>query len=285
MRKSGIMPWTWGWVAVIAAALLLSSLAVSPPARAGTKGIRIVGSTTMGPLMREMIFAYQRSHPEVHFALTGSGSGNGASALAAGTADIALLSRGMTRQETVLCVRGGVVPRRIILALDGLVPIVHPQNPVSNLSLGQVRAIYSGELRNWKSVGGPDLAVEPLGRSLRSGTHDVWGLAVMGSTPEMEGLERAHSNADMVQAVRSRPGAIGYVGMGFVDGSVRAVRLDNVEAAYGSVLEDSYPAARSLNIYIGKTASHEVRAFVDFALGDSGRSVIEGAGFIPVASE
>ena len=285
MRGIGMLPWTWGWIAVIGAALLLSSLAISQAGRTGGRDIRVVGSTTMGPMMREMIFAYQRSHPEVHFTLTGSGSANGAAALAAGTADVALLSRGMTRQEAVLCVRGGVAPQRLVLALDGLVPIVHPDNPVSDLSLEQVRAIYTGELGNWKTVGGPDLSVEPLGRSVGSGSSDIWHLVVMASTPEMDGLERVHSNADMVRAVRARPGAVGYVGMGFVDGTVRAVRLDNVEAACGSVLEDIYPASRSLNIYIGQAASPEVREFIEFVLGDAGRPIIEQAGFVPVAKE
>ncbi|MEF2229418.1 MAG: PstS family phosphate ABC transporter substrate-binding protein [Pseudodesulfovibrio sp.] len=263
----------------LAAFLLL--VFAGPPCSAAGKAIRVVGSTTMGPMVREMVVAYQAAHPDLHFSLTGSGSASGAAALASGAADVALLSRGMSRQETVSCVRNGIAPQRFVLALDGLAPIVHPDNPVADLSLRQLRAIYSGGLVNWRGLGGPDLAVEPLARSADSGTRDIWLDVVMARTPEMGAVERVDSNAAMVRAVRARPGAIGYVGMGFVDETVRAVRLEGAEATPASVLEDSYPAARTLNVYIGKESAPEVRAFAEFVLGNACRPIIERAGFIP----
>jgi len=274
----------WGGAAVlvaVAACVLLAPF----PGDASERVIRVVGSTTMGPMVREMIVAYRQLHPDAVFSLTGSGSKSGAQALASGAAEVALLSRGMTREETVASVRSGVVPMRIILALDALVPIVHPDNPVSDLSLEQIRAIYTGEVRNWKELGGPDLAVEPFGRTQDSGTHDIWQFSVMAATPEMDGLERVESSTDMVRAARDRAGAIGYVPLGFVDETVRALRIDGSEATPGSVVEDSYPASRTLNVYISRNASPEVRAFVEFTLSESARPLIEGAGFIPAAQE
>lgn len=275
-----------GWrgaavVIAVAAFVLLAPLVGD----ASERVIRVVGSTTMGPMVREMIVAYRLCHPQIQFSLTGSGSKSGAQALASGAADVALLSRGMTREEAVACVRSGVAPLRIILALDALVPIVHPDNPVSGLGLGQVRAVYAREVRNWKALGGPDLAVEPLGRTPDSGTHDIWQFAVLAGSTEAAGIARVASSADMVRAVRARPGAIGYVPMGFVDESVRALRLDGVEATPASVVEDAYPASRTLNLYIARNASAEVRAFVEFALSEAARPLIEGAGFIPAAQE
>ncbi len=249
---------------------------------AATGDIHIVGSTTMGPMMSQMIVAYREIHTAQTFALTISGSGNGASALAGKGADIALLSRGMKDREIANCIREGVEPERLVLALDGLIPIVHESNPVIDLSLKQLRAIYTGKILDWKALGGPDLAVMPFGRRSDSGSYDVWNLEVMTMKSGSGNVHRVASNAAMVRAVQPHPGGIGYVGLGFAGPGVRQLKVNGVGASAETILDGSYPISRTLNLYIAKDAPLPVRLFVGFVLGSTGRGIVEKAGFVPV---
>jgi len=277
MRK-GLMTAMLVWLALCA--VLLGMPGGCPAAE---RPLRLSGSTTMGPLMTRMIVAYQKRQPGRHFLLTGSGSAAGALDLAQGRADVALLSREMSDRERNACVRNGVEPERFIVALDGLVPIVHPSNPLKEVGLEQLRSIYEGDLRNWRELGGPDLAVVPLERGEASGSHDIWFDTVLGAAGERSGLRRLASNRAMVRAVSVEPGAVGYVGMGFVDGTVKPLALGGKTASARSVLDGSYPASRTLNLYIGKDAPSPVRAFVDFVMSPQGRRIVKQSGFVPCA--
>ncbi|MDD3310908.1 MAG: PstS family phosphate ABC transporter substrate-binding protein [Pseudodesulfovibrio sp.] len=266
---------------VLAVALCMAVLGLPGDCPVAGRPVRLSGSTTMGPLMARLIRAYQEREPDRHFLLTGSGSAAGARDLALGLADVALLSREMNDPERAVCARNGVEPERFLLALDGLVPIVHPSNPLAGVTAEQLRAIYEGELRNWRELGGPSLAVVPLERGDESGSHDIWFRMVLGAAGEAAGLRRLDSNEAMVRAVCAGPGAIGYVGMGFVDGSVKALPLDGRTATVRSVLDGSYPASRTLNFYIAGDATQPVRAFVDFVLSSQGRRIVVESGFVP----
>lgn len=250
---------------------------------AGEESIRVAGSTTMNPMMRRLIVAYRAIHPAREFVLTASGSGNGAIALALGRADVALLSRAMEKDELRYCRVEGVEPERFTVALDGLVPIVHKDNPVTGLSIDQIRSIYGGEARNWQDVGGPDMPIIAFGRDNRSGSHEIWHSKVMGGMVHDDMRVRlVESNEVMVQAVQIQPGAIGYVGLGFVGPGMNGLMVDGIPATLQTVSNGSYPLARTLNLYIDKDAPAWVRLFVDFVLGPTGREIIEDEGFVLV---
>jgi len=268
---------------LVSVALCAALLGLPGGCPAAERPLRLSGSTTMGPLMARMIVAYQERHPDRHFLLTGSGSAAGAMDLAMGRADVALLSREMIGRERGACARNGIEPERFIVALDGLVPIVHPANPLDGMTVEQLRSVYEGKLTNWRELGGPDLAVVPLERGDASGSRDIWFRTVLGSVEEMPGLRRLGTNDDMVRAVRAEPGALGYVAMGFVDGTVKPLLLDGHSATVRSVLDGTYPASRTLNVYIAGDAVPAVRAFVDFILGPQGRRIVKRCGFAPPA--
>ena len=249
---------------------------------AGQEVICIEGSTTMGPLMRRMVVAYRTLQPAQAFTLTASGSDNGLAALAGGRADIAMMSRVVKDNELGALREKGIDLERFKVALDGLAVVVHEDNLVSGLSRHQLQALYTGEIRNWKAVGGPDMPVYPFGRDNNSGSRAVWRKYVLGMSSVYSGVRRVASNEVMAEVVRDEPGAIGYVGLGFVGSQVRKIDVDGVPATDRTVTDGIYPLSRTLNLYIHKDAPERVRRFVRFVLGPEGRAIFEESGFVPV---
>lgn len=264
--------------------LLLLCLLLALPADvfAGQDFIRIEGSTTMAPMMRRMIVAYRAMHPEQEFSLTASGSDSGLSSLAGGRADVAMMSRIVEDRELAALREKGVDPDGFRVALDGLAVVVHEGNPVVGLTRRQLQAVYTGEVRNWNRLGGPDMPVSAFGRDRSSGSLDVWRNYVMGMTSSFPGVRRVASNENMARMVREEPGAIGYVGLGFLDSGIRMIEVDGVPATDQTVTDGTYPLSRTLNLYLLKDAPDRVRWFVGFVLGPEGRTIIEDSGFVPI---
>jgi phosphate transport system substrate-binding protein len=141
--------------------------------------IVIKGSTTVLPIAQKVAEAYMKVHRDVKISISGGGSGNGMKALIDGSTDIADSSRFIKPKEVKLAVEKGRYPVPFAVAYDCIVPVVHPSNPVSNLSMEQLKAIYKGEIKNWKEFGGPDREVVVISRDTSSGTYEVWHEKVM----------------------------------------------------------------------------------------------------------
>lgn len=243
--------------------------------------IAINGSTTILPFAQSTSEAFMKLHAGVSITTSGGGSGNGAKALIDGLVQIAAMSREMKASEVELARKKGVEPVRHVVAVDCIVPIVHPSNPVSNLSAEQLRDIYAGKISNWSEVGGPDKRIAVVGRDTSSGTYEVWAERIMdGAAVSPRALISASSGA-MVQTVAGNPLAIGYDSLGYVEPSlVKALSIDGVVGTPETARAGSIRTSRQLFMYTNGAPQGDVKAYLDFLTGDDGQKYVAREGFV-----
>ena len=260
--------------------LLLPALAA--PLFAGT--LTLDGSTTVGPLAKALAEDFRKTHDAVEITLSESGSGNGAKSLVNGLCDIAMLSRPLKDTEYKAAVEKGVQPTAHVVAYDAVVLIAHPSNPVKNLTLEQARDLYSGKVKNWKDIGGADLAVVAVSRDTNSGTYETFEGMVMKGEKVAASAETAGSNGAVRQRVQATPGAIGYVGIGYIDKSTKALTVAGVEATNETVTTGRYALSRPLFFYTDgyPALGTELHLFATMHLTKRGQSIVEAVGFVPV---
>lgn len=279
MRKTKKLSMLATAVAVTAACLLRFG-----PAAAQANKIIIDGSTTVGPIAKAFAEYYMQKNPGVNVTVSESGSGNGAKALVNGMCDIADMSRFMKAEEFKAAVEKGVYPVAHIVAIDGIAIIVHPSNPVSGLTVEQARDIYTGKITNWKQLGGPDVKIVIISRDTNSGTYESFEELVMKKEKMTATTEYVGSNGAIRQRVQSTPAAIGYVGLGFADRTVKALKINGVVPDNATVSSGVYPVARPLYMFTNgypKLGSH-LHAFITLYLNPKGQEIVEEIGFVPV---
>lgn len=248
--------------------------------------IVVDGSTTVGPIAKQFKEYYQSLHPDVRIEVSESGSGNGFKSLLNGTCDVASMSRFVTVDEFRAAAQKGVIPVAHVVAVDGLAIVVHPANPVQNITIEQIRDIYKGKIQNWKDVGGPDLKIVKISRDTNSGTYETFEQKVMSGEKMSAETEKVGSNGQMRQRVMSTPTAIGYVGLGFLDRSVKPISVNGIHADRTTVSSGRYPIARPLFFFTNgypEMGTH-LHAFVTLHLTPKGQEYIESIGFVPVTS-
>jgi phosphate transport system substrate-binding protein len=192
------------------------------------------------------------------------------------------MSRFMKEKEFKTAVKKGVFPVAHAVAMDGIAIVVHPSNPVEELSVEQVMKIYKGETTNWKQLGGPDMEIVKISRDTSSGTFETFNKLVMNKK-EIEGAEYVQSNGAARARVIKTPAAIGYVGIGFLDG-VKALTIDGVDVSEDTVASGRYPVSRPLFMFTNgypELGSH-VHALVTLHLTPAGQEIVKGIGFVPV---
>lgn len=265
---------------LLIATLILAVLSIS--ALAFASEIRIKGSTTVDPAIKKLVAAYQSKHPGVNFSISATGSGDGAKAIINKTANIGMMSRDMKPAEIEKCKGLGIEPIQFIIALDCLVPVVHPSNTVDGLTTVQLKDIYQDKINNWKDVGGEKGMIALFSRETNSGTYEVWHSKVMKKEDEFDLVSRMPSNAAMAAKIAGNKKGIGYIGLGFLSGTVKALKVDGIEATVASGKDGSYPLSRGLNLYTGGQPTGETKAFIDFVMGAEGQKIITEVGFVPV---
>ena len=244
--------------------------------------IRAKGSTTVDPAMKKLVAAYQAANPGVNFSISATGSGDGAKAIINKTADIGMMSRDMKDAEIEKCKANGIEPVKFVIALDCLVPIVHPSNPVSKITTDQLRAMYEDKIRNWKEVGGEDGMIALFSRETNSGTYEVWHEKVMEKEDEFDLVSRMPSNAAMAAKIAGNKKGIGYVGLGFLNPKIKALEVNGVVPSVATGKDGSYPLSRTLNLYTGGQPTGETAKFIDFIMSPAGQKIIAEVGFVPV---
>jgi len=254
--------------------------------------IQIKGSDTMVNLCQAWAEGFMAKYPDIPVAVTGGGSGTGIAALTLGTCDIANCSRRMEPEEVQLARRNGIEPREFIVALDGIAVVVNPSNPVGQLTLGQLRAIFRGEITNWKQVGGRDEAIVVLSRDVTSGTYLYFKEAVLqGPGGQEEFSPQAlmiQSSQAMADEVAQNEAAIGYYGMAYVSPRQKAVAVAKadgepyVEPTPKNVRNGTYPLARPLYMYTNGEPQGNVKLFIDFVLSPEGQELASKQGFVSV---
>jgi phosphate transport system substrate-binding protein len=245
--------------------------------------VEIKGSTTVLPIAQKVAEAYMNEHPDVKITISGGGSGNGIKALIDGTTDIADSSRFIKDKEVKLAVDNGRYPVPFAVAYDCIVPVVHPSNSIENLSLDQLKDIYMGKIKNWKDIGGPDRPVVVISRDTSSGTYEVWESKVLKEERVYPGALLQASNGAVVQAVSNNKNAIGYIGLGYVDESVKAITVNGVLGSEETTLNGMFPISRPLYMFTSGWPEGDTLNFINFVIHpQKGQKYVSEIGFVPL---
>ncbi len=257
-------------------------LAMAGLAMAGNPNQIVVdGSTTVGPIAKAFAEYYMGKRTDVNISVSESGSGNGAKSLVNAACDVATLSRPMKSSEKKAAQDAGVLPIEHVVAMDGIAVVVHNSNPLADLTLAQIRDIFTGKIRRWSELGGPDQPIVVISRETNSGTYECFESMVMNQEKMDSKVEYVGSNGAIRQRVMSTEGAIGYVGLAFTEG-VKAVTVNGIEASPETVIAKEYPIARPLFMYTNgrPKAGSPLADFVGLADTVEGKQIIQDVGFV-----
>jgi phosphate transport system substrate-binding protein len=244
--------------------------------------IVIKGSTTVLPVAQAAAEVYMGSHPGVNISISGGGSGNGIKALIDRSTDIANASRFIKGKEIKMAMEKGVFPVPHRIAIDAIVPIVHPENPVTDLTIEQMSLIYQGKIRNWKEVGGKDMTIVVVSRDTSSGTYEVWAEKVLHKARVTPRAQMQASNGAVVQTVSKNKYAIGYIGLGYMNKSVKPLKVNSIKATVANSLSGTYPIARPLFMFTDGWPKGAVADFINFVLSSKGQEIAKKEGYIPL---
>lgn len=247
------------------------------------ENIVIKGSTTVLPIAQKVAEAYMKENSNVSISISGGGSGNGVKAIIDGTTDIADSSRFIKDKEVKLAVQRGVYPVPFRVAYDCIVPVVHPGNPIKNISMDQLKAVYKGEVKNWKDVGGPDKQIVVISRDTSSGTYEVWEKKVMKKERVFPGALLQASNGAVAQAVAKNKYAIGYIGLGYLNKDVKALTVNGIVGSMGTTLDGTFPISRPLFMFTSGWPKGETVKFLNYVLHpEKGQKLVGKAGYVPL---
>ncbi len=243
------------------------------------------GSTTVLPFGQVAVERYMKEHGGAQFSVSGTGTGNGFKSLADGAAQIANASRFIKDSEIRACISKGVYPVPFAVALDCIVPIVHKDNKVESLTRRQLKDIFSGKITDWREVGGADAPIVVVGRDTSSGTYGTWQEMIMDTDEKTRVAAKAQvaaSSGAMLAAVGRNPNAIGYEGMGYVNNTVKSVKVDGVPASAAAARNGLYPLSRFLYMFTDGWPGRDVLDFIMYMQSDAGQKIVNGAGFVPL---
>ncbi|MFZ3152188.1 MAG: phosphate ABC transporter substrate-binding protein [Anaerolineaceae bacterium] len=241
--------------------------------------ISVTGSTTVQPLAEIFAGEFMTANPDVVIDVQGGGSSVGVKAAGEGTSDIGTASREIKEEEKTEFPNINVV----VIARDGIAAIVNPDVPVDNLTVEQIRAIFSGEITNWSEVGGPDEAILTVSREEGSGTRDAFQEMVMGKDVLItENAILQPSNGAVRTTVSTTPYSIGYLSFGYLDESVKALSIEGIAPTEENASNGTYPVVRPLNMLTNGEPEGIVKSFLDYVLSSEGQAVVKEEGYIPV---
>ncbi len=247
---------------------------VEPTAESLSGKVTFAGSTTVQPLAAALGQAFNETYPGVALDIAAGGSSVGINAIHDGTVDIGMASRSLSGEEAE-----GIEVHKI--AVDVLAVVVHPDNPVNDLTDEQLAGIYKGEILNWKELGGPDADIIVGIRETTSGTRKAFDKLVLdGENPSAPNIETCMTNGDVAALVKDTPDAIGYVGFGYLQEGLKSVSIDGVEATQENAVNASYTLMRPLQLLTGPLTQPLAEHFIEFALSTEGQQIISDNGWI-----
>jgi phosphate transport system substrate-binding protein len=287
------------WFISPVAVLMIVAIALAgcPGTGGGTNSFKIIGSNTLEPLSVVWAEEFMKAHPEVSIAVSGPGSGVGIAALIDGTTDIAQASRKIKSAEIEQAEANGVEPYEIQVATDALSVVVHPSNPVSELTIAQLSAIFTNQITNWREVGGNDAPIVAISRDTNSGTHVFFKEHVVqmaGLPTEDKTLEYGTkvlflpSTKEGVDEVAKNPNAIFYPGLGYVTEEVKPLAIKRTADTSGvlpsveTALDGTYPIARPLLYYTNGEPVGAIKNFIDYCLSAEGQAKVTEVGYVPL---
>jgi phosphate transport system substrate-binding protein len=258
-------------LALAAGAVVLFSACGRGPSGAN---LILAGSTSIQPFADKWAEVYMGRKKACVVNVQGGGSSAGIQACRSGAAQIGMSSRDLKPDEKDLT--------EIVVARDGLAIIVHPDNPVSGLTINQVRDVFAGVIRNWSVLGGPEREITVVTREEGSGTRGAFQELVMKKTRIFRGGIVQDSNGTVREIVAHDPWAVGYISLGLVDDRVRAMRLDGVEANEAHIVDGTYKLVRPFLFLTKGLLEGAGRDFIDFVLSPEGQELVQREGLIPI---
>lgn len=244
--------------------------------------LRIDGSTTVLPIAQKAAEVFMKKHSDMKVFVSGSGSGTGIKALIDGTTQIATSSREAKEKEVASGKEKGVALTGHKVALDGIVPVVHPSMNISNLTTEQLRDIYNGKTKSWKEVGGPNRPISIVSRDTSSGTYEVWEEKILKGDKVRADALLVASNGQAVQTIAQNKFAIGYIGIGYIDKSVKVLSVNGKTANNNSVRDGSWPIARPLFMYTNGKPAGTIAKFIDFMLSAEGQKIVNEVKYVSI---
>lgn len=263
---------------------LLCLICLISPGMAGAKGIIFKGSEAVLPVARLVAETYMKKNPSVLVSVASGGTARGIKAVIQETAQIAMASVEASKELKEFARASHTELVFIGIGYDSVIPIVHPDNPVWDISLDQLRQIFAGTISNWEEIGGKDAPIRLLTLSKLSGAYDVWRSRVMtGETPMTPDAEQC-GEEDMLRHIRGDMNAIGYLPIKSVANGVRPLSINGVYGNVSSIMAGKFPIRRSLGLYIRKgDADPDIRQLIQYFLEpDIGQYLMKLKGMIPL---
>ncbi len=261
---------------VVGAALLIGVQAMA------AENLVVKGSTTVLPIAQAAGEAFMKKNPAINVSISGGGSGDGIKALIDKTTDIADSSRDLKPEEVQLAESKGVKPKGFEVAYDAIVPIVNPANPVKDLTVEQLSLIYQGKIESWKELGGPEKKITVISRDTSSGTYETWENKVLKKAKVTAKAQLQASNGAIVQVVSKNKYAIGYIGLGYLNKTVKGLKVDGIQATAETALSGKYPVSRPLYMFTNGEPTGPAGKFINFVLSTEGQAIVKKEGFVPI---
>ena len=239
--------------------------------------INVSGSTSVSPYAEHLAELYQKQHAGEAVNVQSLGSSAGIQAATEGVAEIGMSSRELKPEEAEKL-------DELVIARDGLAVIVHPSNPIGNLTQAQVQDVFSGKVTNWKDLGGPDHSITLVAREAGSGTYSAFDELMLKGKHVSPGALRQGSNGAIRQVVAEDPNAIGYISIGIVDDTVKGVDIDDVQPTTENVRNAKYKFARNF-LFVwpkGKQLDPLAQDYVNYVMSDAGQAEMERLGLVRV---
>lgn len=247
------------------------------PAASVSGTVSTDGSTSMEKVIGALSESYMAANKDVTVNYNPTGSGAGITAVQEGTCDIGLSSRALKDEEKAAGLK------ETVLAYDGIAIIVHPDNPVSDLSIEQIAKLYTGEITNWKDVGGNDAEIVVIGREAGSGTRDGFE-SITGTNDACKYRQELTSTGDVITTVSQNPDAIGYASLASLKDNVKALTVGGIAPTEETVKDGSYVIQRPFILVTkdGVELSETAKKFFDYATSAEAAEIISAAGAVPV---
>ncbi|MCK9399402.1 MAG: phosphate ABC transporter substrate-binding protein [Bacteroidales bacterium] len=263
-------------------------MALLPQLYSQNVNCKIKGSDTVLPLTQKEAEVFMKKYPGSSIMVTGGGSGVGLAALQNGTTDIAQSSRKMKLDEKMKLQDAGKVFTESIIAYDALAVIVNPSNKVNQLTREQLESIYTGKVTNWKEVDGDDMPIVVYSRESSSGTFEFFKEHVLNKKNFTPSALLMPATGAIVQSVSQTKGAIGYVGLAYLEADVKALKVSYdkgvtyVVPSVENAMNKTYPISRPLYYYYLNSAEKAVKPLIDFILSTEGQKIVKEVGYVPV---
>jgi phosphate transport system substrate-binding protein len=240
----------------------------------GKSTVTIAGSTSVMPFSEKLAEHFKMEKPWITVDVQGGGSSTGIQACLNRTVDIGMSSRDLIGDEKTL--------KQTVICRDGIAIVVHPQNPLADITLEQIRAVYGGKLVNWKQLGWIDRNIDAVTREEGSGTRGAFEELVMGKTDIHDRTMVQDSNGSVKEVVATDPYAIGFISLGVVDDKVKALRVEGVKPTVNNIKMHRYRMVRPfLYLTVGEPPE-AARLFITYVLSKDGQFILKKEGLVPI---